>query len=118
MPDARRRQAAEHYEQAGLGELVKLPVPVPGAAPAWHLYVVGHPQPEHVEQALATAGIGHKAYYRTPVHRQPPMRQWGAGVELPATEEAAAKHLAIPMSPVLTRGQADAVVAAVRTAAA
>ena len=59
-------------------------------------------------------GIGHKAYYRTPVHRQPPMRAWAAGVELPATEHAAQRHLAIPMSPLLTRDQADEVVAAVR----
>ncbi|MEA2226268.1 MAG: hypothetical protein QOE67_1550, partial [Solirubrobacteraceae bacterium] len=40
----------------------------------------------------------------------------GDGVELPATEQAAARHLAIPMSPVLTREQADEVVAAVRGA--
>ena len=58
------------------------------------------------------AGIGHKPYYRTPVHRQPAMREWGAGVELPATEQAARTHLAIPMSPVLTREQVDEVVAA------
>ena len=31
----------------------------------------------------ARAEIGHKAYYRTPVHRQAAMRAWGAGVELP-----------------------------------
>src|ERR1039458_1600061 len=35
-----RRQAGVHYEQAGLGELVGLPLPVVGASPAWHLYVV------------------------------------------------------------------------------
>ncbi len=45
------------------------------------------------------------------------MREWGAGVELPATEQAARTHLAIPMSPVLTREQVDEVVAAARNAA-
>ncbi len=84
-----------------------------GAAPAWHLYVVGDPRVERLEASLAAAGVGHKPYYRTPVHRQAPMREWGAGVELPATEHAARTHLAIPMSPVLTREQADEVVAAV-----
>ena len=113
---AGRRGAARHYEQAGLGELVTLPQPVTGASPAWHLYVVGHPRVERLQEALAQAGIGFKPYYRTPVHRQPPMRRWGDGVELPATEQAAARHLAIPMSPVLTRAQADEVVAAVRRA--
>jgi dTDP-4-amino-4,6-dideoxygalactose transaminase len=109
-----RRHAGRHYEDAGLGELVTLPRPTPEAAPAWHLYVVSDPQVEHLEGALADAGIGHKPYYRTPIHQQTSMRRWGSGVELPATEHAARTHLAIPMSPVLTREQAKAVVAAVR----
>ena len=109
-----RRAAGRHYEQAGLGELVRLPRATEGAEPAWHLYVVAHPEVERLESALAAAGIGHKAYYRTPVHRQVAMHAWGAGVELPATDEAARTHLAIPMSPVLTREQVDEVVAAAR----
>jgi len=115
MADGRRR-AGRHYEQAGLGELVRLPRATAGAEPAWHLYVVADPAVEELESALANAGIGHKAYYRTPVHRQVAMREWGAGVELPATDEAARTHLAIPMSPVLTRKQVDEVVAAARDA--
>jgi len=93
---------------------VGLPRPVERAAPAWHLYVVAHPEVQRLESALAAAGIGHKAYYRTPVHRQAAMRQWKAGVELPATEHAARTHLAIPMSPVLSREQAEEVVEAAR----
>jgi dTDP-4-amino-4,6-dideoxygalactose transaminase len=108
-----RLRAGEHYEQAGLGELVKLPSAGRGVSPAWHLYVVAHPQPDRIEAALALASIGHKPYYRTPVHRQPAMREWGSGVELPATEQAARTNLAIPMSPVLTRDQAREVVTAV-----
>jgi dTDP-4-amino-4,6-dideoxygalactose transaminase len=113
-----RRRAGRHYEEAGLGELLALPTPTAGADPAWHLYVVSDPNCERLEAALAAAGIGHKPYYRTPVHRQAPMLQWAAGVELPATEHAARTHLAIPMSPVLTREHADQVVAAVRSTVA
>jgi dTDP-3-amino-3,4,6-trideoxy-alpha-D-glucose transaminase len=109
-----RRAAGRHYEQAGLGELVKLPVPVDGSQPAWHLYVIGDTQVERAEAALADAGIGCKPYYRTPVHRQQAMRQWGDGVELTATEHAARCHLAIPISPVLTREMAEEVVGALR----
>ncbi len=109
-----RRAAGHHYEQAGLSELVRLPRASAGAEPAWHLYVVADPAVEELESALANARIGHKAYYRTPVHRQVAMREWGAGVALPATDEAARTHLAIPMSPVLTREQVDEVVAAAR----
>ncbi|HTW43669.1 MAG TPA: DegT/DnrJ/EryC1/StrS family aminotransferase [Solirubrobacteraceae bacterium] len=113
-----RRQAGAHYEEAGLGELVALPRPTVGSAPAWHLYVVAHEQVERLEAGLAVAGIGHKGYYRTPVHRQAPMRQWAPTTALPGTEHAARTHLAIPMSPALSREQAGEVVAGVRSALA
>jgi dTDP-3-amino-3,4,6-trideoxy-alpha-D-glucose transaminase len=109
-----RRQAGSFYEQSGLGEIVRLPKPVTGASPAWHLYVVADEEPERLEAALGAAEIGYKPYYRTPVHRQESMREWGAGVDLPATEQAARTHLAIPMNPTLTREQAEQVTAAAR----
>ena len=112
-----RRRAGRHYEQAGLGELVGLPRAVGDAAPAWHLYVVSHPKVERLEAALASADIGHKPYYRTPVHRQAPMRIWGDRADLPGTEAAARAHLAIPMGATLTRAQADEVVDAARGSA-
>jgi dTDP-4-amino-4,6-dideoxygalactose transaminase len=112
-----RRRSESHYQQAGLGELVELPRAAPGASPAWHLYVVSHPRVERLEAALAAADIGYKAYYRTPVHRQAPMREWGARADLPATERAAGAHLAIPMSPVLTSEQVAEVAAAARATA-
>ncbi len=115
---AGRRAAGSYYEQSGIGELVTLPVAVAGCEPAWHLYVIAHPHPERLEAALAAAAIGHKPYYRTPIHRQPAMLPWGAGAELPATEHAAATHLAIPMSAVLTQAQVEEVAAAVRQASA
>ena len=78
-----RRAAGAHYAEAGLGKLVSLPEPTDGSQPAWHLYVVRHPEPARLESALAGAGIGHKAYYRLPVHRQAAMRTWGHGVAAP-----------------------------------
>jgi len=108
-----RRAAARRYEDAGLARLVATPTPTPGADPAWHLYVIRHGAIDAVAAALANAGIGHKAYYRTPVHRQTAMRAFDAP-ELPATEEAARTHLAVPMSPTLSSEQTEAVVAAIR----
>lgn len=113
-----RRAAAAHYEAAGLGELVALPRPTPGAAPAWHLYVIRHERADELAAELRERGIGHKAYYRTPIHRQPAMAHLGAGADLPATDEVARTHLAIPMSPVLTAEQAAEVADAVRAFAA
>jgi dTDP-4-amino-4,6-dideoxygalactose transaminase len=111
-----RRAAGRHYEAAGLGELVDLPFAVEGCAPAWHLYVIRHAQADAIAAALAAAGHGQKAYYRTPVHRQPAMARWGAGADLPATDEVARTHLAIPMSPVLGAEQATEVTRAIGAA--
>lgn len=113
-----RRAAGRHYAEAGLGELVDLPVPVsaPPCDPAWHLYVIRHAQADAIAAALKAAGHGQKSYYRTPVHRQPAMAKWGAGVELPATDEVARTHLAIPVSPVLTAVQAVEVTGCIRAA--
>jgi dTDP-3-amino-3,4,6-trideoxy-alpha-D-glucose transaminase len=111
-----RRRAGVHYEEAGLGEIVALPVAVEGCAPAWHLYVVRSDRPDALAAGLAAAGIGHKAYYRVPVHRQPAMLEYGRDVDLPATEEVSRTHLAIPMSPLLDRAQADEVATAARAA--
>ncbi len=114
---AGRVAAGRAYAEAGLGEVCTLPTPVAGVEPAWHLYVIRHAAADALAEALKGAGIGQKAYYRTPVHRQPAMvDRYGPGPELPATEAVAADHLAIPMSPVLTAGQAEEVVAAVRAA--
>jgi dTDP-4-amino-4,6-dideoxygalactose transaminase len=107
-----RRAAAAHYEAEGLGELVALPRAL--GDPAWHLYVIRHAEADRLAEGLAAAGIGHKAYYRVPTHRQPAMRGWAPSEPLPGTDEAARTHLAIPMSAVLTREQAAEVVAAVR----
>ena len=111
-----RRDAGDHYAAAGLGELVTLPTVTPGASAAWHLYVVRHAQADALASVLRGAGIGQKAYYRLPSHRQPAMRPYADGLDLPGTDEAAATHLAIPMSPVLGRRDVDEVVVAVRDA--
>jgi dTDP-4-amino-4,6-dideoxygalactose transaminase len=113
---AGRRAAGRHYEAEGLAELADLPRAVDGCEPAWHLYVIRHARSDELGAALGAAGIGHKAYYRVPTHRQPAMREFSRGVDLPGTDEAARTHLAIPVSPVLSRGQAAEVVAAVRDA--
>jgi dTDP-4-amino-4,6-dideoxygalactose transaminase len=111
-----RRAAAGYYAEAGLDDHAELPQATPGSQPAWHLYVIRHPEPDPLAEALTAAGIGCRGYYRVPVHRQPAMAPWTPAVELPGTEEAARTHLAIPMSPVLSQKDAVEVVAAMHGA--
>ncbi len=116
---AARRAAALAYAAAGLGELVALPRAVEGADPAWHLYVVRHPRAAALAAGLAERGVEARAYYRTPVHRQPAMAPWRAGgPPLPVTEELALTHLALPMGPHVGAREAEEVVAAVRATVA
>ncbi len=69
-----------------------------------------------IAAALEQAGHGSKVYYRVPVHRQPAMASLGRGFDLPGTEAAAATHLALPMSAVLSAEDAREVTAAVAAA--
>ncbi len=113
-----RRQAARAYEQAGIGAYTALPVLPAGAEPAWHLYVVTHPAADVLLARLNGAGIEARAYYRRPLHRQPAMAPYAhLAPPLPATEELARTHLALPMSPVLGAEQAREVLAAIAAAA-
>ena len=77
-----------------------------------------HPEADELAAVLHEAGIGTKAYYRVPAHLQPAMLEYGAGAELPATDEVARTHLAIPMSPVLGRAEAAEVTDAARAVTA
>ncbi len=113
-----RRAGARHYEQAGLGELVRIPTVSEQTGPAWHLYVAHHPEADRVAAALGEAGIQARGYYRTPVHRQPAMASYARGVQLPVTDELARTNLALPISPVLSAAQADEVTLAVGAALA
>jgi dTDP-4-amino-4,6-dideoxygalactose transaminase len=109
-----RRAAAEAYAAAGLGAHVGLPHIPAGADPAWHLYVVTHPQADALVAGLAEHGVQARGYYRTPLHRQPAMAPYAqAAKALPATDALAAGNLALPMSPVLAPEEAATVVEAI-----
>jgi dTDP-4-amino-4,6-dideoxygalactose transaminase len=108
-----RRAAAAHYAKAGIADHVRPIVPVGGADPAWHLFVVRHDRADEIAAALGEQGIEARGYYRVPVHRQPAMAKWGSSVSLPATDELARTNLAIPISPVLGPQQATLVTEAV-----
>jgi dTDP-4-amino-4,6-dideoxygalactose transaminase len=111
---AARRRVAQMYEDAGLGELVELPQPTPDSEPAWHLYVVRHERADELVAGLNEAGIGARAYYRVPVHRQPAMSEFG-DVDLPGTDEAARTNFAIPMGTGLQEDHVDQVVHTLRS---
>jgi dTDP-4-amino-4,6-dideoxygalactose transaminase len=116
-----RAAAGRRYEATGLGELVRLPRPTAGALAAWHVYVIRSRHVDAIAAALAEAEIASKVYYRPGLHRQPALAAYHDRGGLPVTDELADTHLAIPVSPVLSDEQAEAVTrcvgAAIATAA-
>jgi dTDP-4-amino-4,6-dideoxygalactose transaminase len=114
-----RRAAARAYADAGLGEYVSLPAVPDGADAAWHLYVVTHPRADDLLAGLRERGVGSRAYYRTPLHRQVAMAPFAPPPDsLPVTDELARTNLALPMSPTLSAEAVGEVVAAVAAATA
>jgi dTDP-4-amino-4,6-dideoxygalactose transaminase len=114
---AGRRAVEKRYREAGLGRLVELPEVPKGAEAAWHLYVVAHPHADRLLAALQRSGIGARAYYRTPVHRQPALAPYlREPIALPVTEELARSNFALPMGPALERSDIDQVLDALSTA--
>ncbi len=107
-----RHRVDARYRDAGLGDLLTLPVAAAGSAPAWHLYVVRTAEPDALAAGLGARGVGARGYYRTPVHRQPPMAAFQAGglAELPVTDELARTHLALPISATMSERQIGEVV--------
>jgi dTDP-4-amino-4,6-dideoxygalactose transaminase len=108
-----RRRVADLYLESGLGGVVRLPGETAGGSSCFHLYVVRSERREALEAGLAERGVGARAYYTVPLHRQPAMARYAEGAELPVTDALAASSLALPMGPALGEEQVAAVAAAV-----
>jgi dTDP-4-amino-4,6-dideoxygalactose transaminase len=111
-----RRRAAEGYEAAGLGDVVRLPRATPGAEPGFHLYVVRTPGRDDLAARLSALGVETRAYFTTPLHRQPSMSPWADGSARPGAERLAEEGLAIPIGQSLEPDHVVSVVDAIAAA--
>ncbi len=113
-----RRQAIAAAYDAAFGELpIGLPVTPDGRTHVFHQYTldVGGARDAIVED-LRAAGVGADIYYPIPVHRQSYIQERGLHAELPVTDAAASRTLALPMFPGLTDAEQDQVIGAVKAA--
>jgi dTDP-4-amino-4,6-dideoxygalactose transaminase len=122
---ARRDHAAWYgraFKEAGLQTKVTLPAePYAGAGTVaqhhiYHQFVVRVAAAERdaLRAHLTASGIGSAIYYPLALHQQECFRPLGyrAG-DFPVAEAAARESLALPVFPELTRGEQEAVVAAI-----
>ena len=113
-----RRQAIAAAYDAAFGELpIGLPVTPDGRTHVFHQYTldVGGARDAIVED-LRAAGVGADIYYPIPVHRQSYIQERGFHAELPVTDAAASRTLALPMFPGLTDAEQDQVIGAAKAA--
>jgi len=80
------------------------------AGPVWHQYTVRVSERDRLVAALRARGIEAGVYYPTPIHRLP---AYGLELDLPATDQAAAEVLSLPVHPTLSKEQIDHVVLSV-----
>jgi dTDP-3-amino-3,4,6-trideoxy-alpha-D-glucose transaminase len=110
-----RRAVASGYADQGLGDLLQLPQPVPGAEPVYHLYVARSDRADELLSGLAAEGVESRPYYRQPVHLQPAMKPYVDGpLDLPATELVSRQNVALPMGTELGSDAVSEVVDACR----
>jgi dTDP-4-amino-4,6-dideoxygalactose transaminase len=109
--NARRRAVAARYQDQLAGSGHMLPVVREWAEPAWHLYVIQHPDRAAVQKRLADAGIGALIHYPIPPHRQQAYASAGyAEGSFPIAEQMAARCLSLPIGPHLDEAGVGAVV--------
>ncbi len=106
----RRREIAAVYDEHLRG--VGTPAVREGATHVYHQYTVRVPDDRDGFAAalLAEHGVASGVFYPVPVHRLP---SFDLGLDLPATERAAAQCLSLPVHPALSDDDVDRVVAAV-----
>lgn len=102
----RRAVIAHRYQTELTGAGVTLPFVPDWAEPAWHLYVVQHPQRDALQKELGEAGIGTLIHYPIPPHLQQAYASAGyVKGQLPIAEQMAKQLLSLPMGPHLTLNQ-------------
>ena len=103
--NARRALVAEWYDEYLPDDVVRPAVP-DGLTHVYHLYVIRHPRRDDIAAACKERQVDCAAYYTTPLQLQPVFADQGHKLgDFPATDEAAAHNLAVPMHPNLTEEQ-------------
>ena len=82
------------------------------AAHVFHLFVIKTTQREKLQAHLAEQGIGTMIHYPIPPHKQQAYEEWNTH-SYPLTEELHQQVLSLPISPVMTDGQVQAVICSV-----
>ncbi len=114
-----RREIASRYLEGLKDTPLVLPKVPKWANPAWHLFVVRHPQRAELQARLERQGIGTLVHYPVPPHLQPAYSELGLSAgSLPISEAMHREVLSLPLWPGMTDVQIEYVIDTVREACA
>ncbi|MCU1786054.1 DegT/DnrJ/EryC1/StrS family aminotransferase [Pseudomonas sp. 13B_2.1_Bac1] len=112
-----RRNVAQMYLDGITHPSVTLPLTVGTCARTleshvWHVFVIRCKQRDELQQYLAEQGIQTIIHYPVPVHRQQAYKDWNYE-SYPLTETIHQQVLSLPMSPVMSTQDVEAVIMAI-----
>ena len=90
---------------------IVLPVVQTESAHVWHLFVIRSKRRNELQAYLKEKGIQTLIHYPIPPHHQECYPQW-QNLRLPITESIHEEVLSLPISPVMTEVEIEAVIAA------
>ena len=113
--NARRGAVARRYLDELRDTALTLPHVPEWAEPAWHLFVIRHPQRDLLQQKLTAAGIGTLIHYPIPPHRQQAYARAGFATDnFPIASRIADTVLSLPMGPHLAQDDVAGVTEAIK----
>lgn len=116
--NGRRERIAARYTSALAATPLILPFVPEWAHPAWHLFVVQHPQRDLLQKMLSQAGVGTLIHYPIPPHRQRAYAESGfAAEQFPIAGSMANRVLSLPIGPQMEDAAVDEVIAVIEQAA-
>lgn len=104
-----RRAVAKFYRENITNNKIILPECVSEEGHAWHLFVVRCEERERFQAYLKDNGIETIIHYPIPPHKQEAYKEYNH-LSLPITEKIHREVLSLPISPVMSREQAEEVV--------
>jgi dTDP-4-amino-4,6-dideoxygalactose transaminase len=109
--NARRSAIASSYKTDLANTGFTLPFVPSWAEPAWHLYVVQHPQRDEIQKKMTDAHIGTLIHYPIPPHLQQAYASAGyVKGKFPIAEKLANQLLSLPIGPHLDQTGAATVI--------
>lgn len=109
--NAHRQSVAKRFLAGIKNPAIVLPQIAPGNEHVWHIFAIRSSDRDGLQNHLTKHDIGTVIHYPIPPHHQPAYSEW-QHLSLPIAETIHREILSLPMSPVLTIDQANAVIAA------